>query len=129
MEVTNNRKNQTTTEMKLLESKDQRTFVAAGIFVFLVLLLIAYLTFIEVPTSNKDLITAIISMMVGGLGVSLNKLFGSENSELIDLRNDFTHLQADYKVLDGKYWEVKKELDRFRESVLDRADLRTQPED
>ena len=109
----------------ILESKDQRTFVASGIFVFLVLLLIAYLTFIEVPTSNKDLITAIISMMVGGLGVSLNRLFGSENQELTDLRKEVAGYKIETELLEVKYKEVKQELDTFRESVLDRANLRS----
>jgi len=110
--------------VKILESKDQRTFIASAIFVFLVLLLIAYLTFIEVPDANKDLITAIISMMVGGLGVSLNKLFNSDAEELQVMREKLDELEQENKVLETKYWEVKKELDTFRESVLERADLR-----
>jgi len=110
--------------MTLLESKDQRTFIASAIFVFLVLLLIAYLTFIEVPDSNKDLITAIISMMVGGLGVSLNKLFGSDGEEIKQLRSELNELVDENKVLDAKYWEVKKELDTFRERILEKVNLR-----
>lgn len=115
--------------MSVLDSKDKRSYVAAGIFVFLVLLLIAYLTFIEVPDSNKDLITAIISMMVGGLGVSLNKLFGSEAEEIHTLRADLDEVKAENRLLEAKYQEVKQELDRFRESVLDRAELRHAPDD
>jgi len=108
----------------ILESRDQRTFIASAIFVGLVLLLIAYLTFIEVPNANKDLITAIISMMVGGLGVSLNKLFGSDNEDMQKLKSEIQEVRQENELLETKYREVKNELDTFREKVLEKVNLR-----
>lgn len=104
-----------------IHNKDVRSYVAATLFLFLVLLLLAYLTFIPVPPANKDLITAIISMMVGGLGVSLNKLFGKADEEhermklehereLAALRQELNVLKAQYKVLKDAHDETNRRL-------------------
>ena len=104
-----------------IHNKDVRSYVAATLFLFLVLLLLAYLTFIPVPPANKDLITAIISMMVGGLGVSLNKLFGKADEEhermkiehereIGAMRAELAVLQAQYKVLKDAHDETNRRL-------------------
>lgn len=104
-----------------IHNKDVRSYVAASLFLFLVLLLLAYLTFIPVPPANKDLITAIISMMVGGLGVSMNKLFGKTDEEhermkvehereMAAMRNELSVLQAQYRVLKEAHDETNRRL-------------------
>lgn len=104
-----------------IHNKDVRSYVAAALFLFLVLLLLAYLTFIPVPASNKDLITAIISMLVGGLGVSLNKLFGKADEEqerqkmehereMAKLREELAVLQAKYDVLKQDHDDVTRRM-------------------
>lgn len=97
-----------------LHNKDVRQYIAAFLFVIMVLLLIAYLTFIPVPTSNKDLITAIISMIVGGLSVSLNKLFGKHDDELEELRIHVT-------ILETKYMELKTHYDALTIQIVSRV--------
>jgi hypothetical protein len=100
--------------MKWIENKDVRQYIAASLFLAMVLLLIAYLTFIPVPTSNKDLITAIISMIIGGLSVSLNKLFGKSDEEIDDLKK---HVQ----LLETKYSELKTHYDSLTQQIIDRV--------
>lgn len=107
--------------MDWIHNKDVRSYVAATLFLFLVLLLLAYLTFIPVPAANKDLITAIISMMVGGLGVSLNKLFGKADEEherqklehereMAGLREKLAVLQAKYDVLKQDHDDITRRM-------------------
>lgn len=105
-----------------IRDKDVRSYVAATLFLFLVLLLLAYLTFIPVPAANKDLITAIISMLVGGLGVSLNKLFGTADEEQerqkMEHEREIAGLRENLAVLQAKYDVLKQEHDDITRRVI-----------
>jgi len=92
--------------MNIIASKDARQYVASGIFVALVVLLMMFLTFIEIPTSNKDLIVSIISMFVGGLGVAMGKLFGDNDAEMDRMREELDTLKVEYGVVKDQYDKI-----------------------
>ena len=92
--------------MNIIASKDVRQYVAAGIFVALVVSLMLFLTFIEIPTSNKDLIVSIISMFVGGLGVAIGKLFGDNDVEMEKMREELDTLKVEYGVVKDQYDKI-----------------------
>lgn len=92
--------------MNIIASKDARQYVAAGIFVALVVSLMLFLTFIEIPTSNKDLIVSIISMFVGGLGVAMGKLFGDNDVEMEKMREELDTLKVEYAVVKDQYDKI-----------------------
>lgn len=90
--------------------RNVRTYIASAIFVVLVLGLMVFLTFVTIPGGNKDLIVAIISMLVGGTGVAMGKLFGDGDDEKERLQARLTvqdtqiaMLRAQYDVLKGEY--------------------------
>lgn len=91
-------------------NRDVRTYVASAIFLVLVIGLMVFLTFVTIPSGNKDLIVAIISMLVGGTGVAMGKLFGEGDTEKEKLQArlaaqdlQIAALQAQYSVLKGEY--------------------------
>lgn len=92
--------------MNIIASKDVRQYVASGIFVALVVSLMLFLTFIEIPTSNKDLIVSIISMFVGGLGVAMGKLFGDNDVEMEKMREELDTLKVEYGVVKDQYDKI-----------------------
>ena len=92
--------------MNIIASKDARQYVASGIFVALVVSLMLFLTFIEIPTSNKDLIVSIISMFVGGLGVAMGKLFGDNDAEMDRMREELDTLKVEYGVVKDQYDKI-----------------------
>ena len=92
--------------MNIIASKDARQYVASGIFVALVVSLMLFLTFIEIPTSNKDLIVSIISMFVGGLGVAMGKLFGDNDVEMEKMREELDTLKVEYAVVKDQYDKI-----------------------
>ena len=93
-------------KMNIISSKDARQYVASGIFVALVVSLMLFLTFIEIPTSNKDLIVSIISMFVGGLGVAMGKLFGDNDAEMDRMREELDTLKVEYGVVKDQYDKI-----------------------
>ena len=92
--------------MNIIGSKDVRQYIASGVFVALVVALMLFLTFIEIPTSNKDLIVSIISMFVGGLGVAMGKLFGDNDVEMEKMREELDALKIEYGVVKEQYDKI-----------------------
>lgn len=92
--------------MNVLNNKDKRQYIASGIFIMLIVLLMLFLTFIEIPTSNKDLIVSIISMFVGGLGVAMGKLFGDNDAEMEKMREELDTLKIEYGVVKEQYDKI-----------------------
>ena len=92
--------------MNVLNNKDKRQYIASGIFIMLIVLLMLFLTFIEIPTSNKDLIVSIISMFVGGLGVAMGKLFGDNDVEMEKMREELDTLKIEYGVVKEQYDKI-----------------------
>ena len=92
--------------MNIIGTKDVRQYIASGVFVALVVALMLFLTFIEIPTSNKDLIVSIISMFVGGLGVAMGKLFGDNDVEMEKMREELDALKIEYGVVKEQYDKI-----------------------
>lgn len=108
-----------------IHNKDVRTYIASALFILLILALLMYLTFIPVPAGNKDLITAIISMMVGGLSVSLNKLFGKADDEADQMRAQYEaelhSMQLELTELKASFATLKMEYDRLTKMLIIRT--------
>ena len=68
------------------QNKDIRHYAgAAGIFVLIVLLLL-FLSFNEIPPVNKDLFVAIVGTLVSSLGVVIYTIIGQQPDEVNKLQ-------------------------------------------
>ena len=68
------------------QKKDIRHYAgAAGIFVLIVLLLL-FLSFNEIPPVNKDLFVAIVGTLVSSLGVVIYTIIGQQPDEVNKLQ-------------------------------------------
>lgn len=76
-------------------SKDKRGYIGAWAFVLLVFTIIGFLAFKEIPKSNKDLITAIVGMLVTSLGVVVYTLIGKDESEVEELKKENSVLKSE----------------------------------
>lgn len=97
-----------------------RKFVASGIFVVLLILMLLYLTFITVPADNKDLITTILGVLVGGAAAAMPNLFGSEDAEKEKLTDRIRSLERSYEVLKAEHVTLKNEYDRLTAMLINR---------
>ena len=76
-------------------SKDKRGYVGAWAYILLVFTIIGFLAFKEIPQSNKDLVTAIVGMLVTSLGVVVYTLIGKDDSEVEDLKKENEILKSE----------------------------------
>ena len=108
-----------------IHNKDVRTYSASAMFLLLIMALLLYLTFIPVPAGTKDLITAIISMMVGGLSVSLDRLFGKAADEAEKIRSQYEAelhaMQIELTDLKASFATLKTEYDRLTKMLIIRT--------
>jgi ABC-type enterochelin transport system permease subunit len=66
-----------------------------------------FLTFIEIPSANKDLIVSIISMLVGGTGVAMGNLFGTKDEELEKMKDILAQMRTENEVMKTQYETLK----------------------
>jgi cobalamin synthase len=81
-------------KMSPRSAKDLRHYVgAAGIFLLIVFLLL-FLSYNEIPPVNKDVFVSVVGMMVGSLSVVIYTIIGKNPEELegsmdmMEIRND-----------------------------------------
>ena len=102
-------------------NKDTRQFIAAGVFVLILVLLMLYLTFIPVPDANKDLIVTILGVLMGGAAAAMPKLFGDKADEdVAKLVAKVDKLEASNVLLHQENALLKEQLDKLREMLVER---------
>ena len=74
--------------------KDLRHYIgAAGIFL-LVIALLLFLSFYQIPRENKDIFVSIIGMIVGSLSVVVYTIIGKNPDEVNALQKKVESLQS-----------------------------------
>jgi len=64
------------------EKKEIRHYIgAAGIFILIILLLL-FLSYVEIPPVNKDLFVAIVGTLVSSLGIVVYVIIGQQPDEV-----------------------------------------------
>ncbi len=80
-----------TTKMR---NKELRHYIgAAGVFVLVVGLML-FLAYNDIPQSNKDIFVSIIGMIVGSLSVVIYTIIGKNPDEVNELQNKVESLQS-----------------------------------
>ena len=99
-------------------SKSARSWLASLIFLTMVVGLIFFLTFLEIPDKNKDLITSIIGMLVGSISMAISIFVGRDPDDLASLKSEIAELNDDRSTL----------IARLRDAQIDKDILRRQHE-
>ena len=76
-------------------SKSARSWLASLIFLTMVVGLIFFLTFLEIPDKNKDLITSIIGMLVGSISMAISIFVGRDPDDVAALKGQIEELSDD----------------------------------
>lgn len=109
--------------MSFLGNKNKRQYVAAGVFLFLVICLMLFLTYIDIPAGNKDLIVSIVAMLVGRASVATDTLFGGGDAELDDLRHRMDVLEQELKVERAQHHVTKAAYDALTALIVNRVEI------
>jgi hypothetical protein len=99
-------------------SKAARSWLASLIFLSMVVGLIFFLTFMEIPPKNKDLITSIVGMLVGSVSMAISIFVGRDPDDVANLKAKIDELNDDRNTL----------IARLRDAQIDKDVLRRQLE-
>jgi predicted urease superfamily metal-dependent hydrolase len=81
-------------EKPKMKSKEIRHYVgAAGVFILVVALML-FLAYNDIPQSNKDIFVSIIGMIVGSLSVVIYTIIGKNPDEVNSLQQKVESLQS-----------------------------------
>lgn len=105
-------------------NKDTLNLTASAVFMVALLGLLVYLTTTPIPTSNKDVVLALVGAMVGGMAAAMPKLFGSFDTDVKVQRDtdrrEIQDLKEKVKVLEAAFTTLKAEYDRVVNLLVER---------
>ena len=94
------------------EKREKRHYIgAAGIFTLIILLLL-FLSFIEIPPVNKDLFVAIVGTLVSSLGIVVYVIIGQQPDEV-------TKLQKKNESLETMSHQMEKRNDQLEAMIIE----------
>lgn len=102
-----------------MSDKAIRSWLASLIFLSLVVGLIFFLTFLEIPEKNKDIVTSIIGMLIGSISMAISIFVGRDPDDVMALKNEIESLNDDRNTL----------IERLRDAQIDKDVLRRQLEE
>lgn len=110
-----------------LGNKDKRQYVAAAVFIILILAIFIFLTYVEVPENNKVMFTAIFSVIAGRLSAAADTLFGSNDVEIRSLKKRIEALEKENAVLLANEEMTKQKYDKLMELMVTRLNIGITP--
>ena len=112
--------------MSWFNDKEKRGYVGAWAYILLVFIVIGFFAINEVPPSNKDLITAIVGMLVSSLGVVVFTLIGKDPEELEQIKKEKEILEEKNKSLTQRIDHLEFMFMELQKQVIDKLSLISQ---
>ena len=95
---------------------------AAGIFILIIFLLL-FLSFNEVPPVNKDIFVTVTGMVVGSLSVVIYTIIGRNPDEVDTLTKKVDSLQTANDLLVKQKDELEKMVITLQENMIDKISV------
>mgnify|MGYP003113662640 FL=1 len=103
--------------------KDLRHYIgAAGIFL-LVIALLLFLSFYQIPRDNKDIFVSIIGMIVGSLSVVVYTIIGKNPDEVNSLQKKVESLQSLTDQMEKRNDQLERMIIKMQEETIDKLSL------
>ena len=102
------------------EKSEIRKFWASMLMLAIVVSLIGFLTFIPVPSDNKEVILTVLGVLLGGASAAMPNLFGDEDSENEALRERVRTLESQLAVLRAESLTTKTQYDQIVAMLVSR---------
>ena len=81
----------------MTKDKELRGYIGAGVIFFLVMALLLFLAFYEIPETNNDIFKVIVGMLVGSLSVVIYTFIGKNPEEVAELQAKSQSLETKVK--------------------------------
>ena len=106
-----------------MKDKDLRGYIGAGIIFFLVMALLLFLAFYEIPETNNDIFKVIVGMLVGSLSVVIYTFIGKNPEEVAELQAKSQSLETKVKQLVEEKDNIEKMLRSLQSDVISKLSV------
>jgi|TARA_A200000159_G_C7290245_1_gene325411 hypothetical protein len=107
----------------MIKDKDLRGYLGAGIIFFLVMGLLLFLAFYEIPDTNNDIFKVIVGMLVGSLSVVIYTFIGKNPEEVSELQAKSQSLETKVKQLVEEKDNIEKMLRSLQSDVINKLSV------
>ena len=106
--------------INILNNKELRGYLGAGIIFFLVMGLLLFLAFVEIPDKNNDIFKVIVGMLVGSLSVVVYTFIGKNPEEVANLTAKNESLEKQVNLMVDDKDKVEKLLRDLQTEVIEK---------
>lgn len=107
----------------MTRDKELRGYLGAGIIFFLVMGLLLFLAFYEIPETNNDIFKVIVGMLVGSLSVVIYTFIGKNPEEVADLQAKSQSLETKVKQLVEEKDNIESMLRSLQTDVINKLSV------
>lgn len=109
--------------MNIQKDKELRGYIGAGIIFFLVIGLLLFLSFYEVPQSNNDIFKVIVGMLVGSLSLVIATFVGKDPEEVSKMKAKNESLEKQVAQIIDEKDKIEKVLRDLQTEVIEKLSI------
>lgn len=106
--------------LSVFKDKELRGYLGAGTIFFLVMGLLLFLAFVEIPDKNNDIFKVIVGMLVGSLSVVVYTFIGKNPEEVATLQSKNESLEKQVEQVIEEKDKIEKMLRDLQNEVIEK---------
>lgn len=110
----------TKTVNKIIQSKEMLGYIGSILIFLLIIGLLVFLAFYEIPENNNDIFKVIVGMIVGSLGVVMSTLAGRNPDEVNALKRQNAELVEQNKQMTQRVDQLQAMLTDLQSEVINK---------
>lgn len=99
--------------------KAKRGWWASVVFMFVILALIIFLSYVKIVEENRDILIGIIGMLTGSISSMLAIASGRDPSEMEELKDKLSAANADREALIARLRDAQIQMQLLREQIFE----------
>lgn len=107
----------------MIKDKELRGYIGAGVIFFLVMALLLFLAFYEIPETNNDIFKVIVGMLCGSLTVVIYTFVGKNPEEVSELQAKSQSLETKVKQLVEEKNNIEALLRNLQSDVIEKLSV------
>jgi hypothetical protein len=107
----------------MTKDKELRGYIGAGVIFFLVMALLLFLAFYEIPETNNDIFKVIVGMLCGSLTVVIYTFVGKNPEEVAELQAKSQSLETKVKQLVEEKDNIEALLRNLQSDVIEKLSV------
>jgi cytochrome c biogenesis protein CcdA len=106
--------------MNSRERRELRGYIGSGIVFLFVILLLVFLSYVEIPQTNNDTFKLITGALVATIGAAIYVFIGKDPNELVELQRKNDSLEARVEQLVGQKDAYENLIIKMQDDTIDR---------